>query len=272
VTGDGISVRSSTREPDTGESFSKDGFLGGRLAILQPKSGHRAGLDAILLAAACPAQGRQTIADFGAGVGVAGLAVLARQPDCRITLIEQDAALIALSVENARANEAASRVRALEVRIGRPGGAEAAGLAPGSLDHVIANPPFAAPEAGQHSPDAKKRTAHQIGKEGLEPWFRWAAGSLKDGGTFTLIHEPWALPHLLMLCPNRFGAISVLPVLPRTHEPASRILLQGIKGSHAALSIAPPLVLHGETGSGYTPQAEDILRNAASLPISRRHA
>ncbi|MEM8878877.1 MAG: methyltransferase [Pseudomonadota bacterium] len=253
------------------EDRSEDAFLGGRLNITQPTTGHRAGLDAILLAASCPVDEGQSIADLGAGVGVAGLAVLKRQPGCQLTLVEQDPLLVDLCRGNATNNGFASQTQAIEATIGGKGGAEAAGLQAGSFHHVIANPPFAAPGTGRMSPDARKRAAHQLDESGLEPWFRWAAGLLETGGTFTLIHEPAALGHLLSLSDTRFGGVVVVPIQPRSHEAAHRIILQGVKGSRAALSIAPPLILHDHKGSGYTPQVEDILRNAKPIPISRRN-
>ena len=58
--------------------FTEDAFLGGQLRLRQPKSGHRAGHDAMLLAAATPARPGDRVVDFGAGVGAAGLAVARR--------------------------------------------------------------------------------------------------------------------------------------------------------------------------------------------------
>jgi len=62
---------------DPGE-FTEDAFLGGGLRLRQPKSGHRAGHDAMLLAAATPARSGDRVVDLGAGVGAAGLAVAKR--------------------------------------------------------------------------------------------------------------------------------------------------------------------------------------------------
>jgi len=50
-----------------------DAFLGGALRILQPKTGFRAGMDSLLLAASI--DGRGHILDVGAGAGVVGLDV-----------------------------------------------------------------------------------------------------------------------------------------------------------------------------------------------------
>src|SRR2546430_17718574 len=71
--------------------FTEDAFLGGQLCLRQPRSGHRAGHDAMLLAAATPARPRDRVVDFGAGVGAAGLAVAKRVPGIGLVLVELDA-------------------------------------------------------------------------------------------------------------------------------------------------------------------------------------
>ncbi len=53
--------------------ITEDGFLGGQLRLRQPRGGHRAGHDAILLAAATPARSGDRVVDLGAGVGAPGL-------------------------------------------------------------------------------------------------------------------------------------------------------------------------------------------------------
>ena len=63
---------------DGAGQFTEDAFLGGQLRLRQPRSGHRAGHDAMLLAAATPARSGDRVVDFGAGVGAAGLAVARR--------------------------------------------------------------------------------------------------------------------------------------------------------------------------------------------------
>ena len=60
-----------------------DDFLGGRIAVVQPKTGHRAGSDAVWLQAAVPASAKDRVLDAGAGVGVAGLCLAARFPQIK---------------------------------------------------------------------------------------------------------------------------------------------------------------------------------------------
>src|ERR1700712_2531158 len=83
---------------------TEDAFLGGTLRLRQPKSGHRAGHDAMLLAAATSARSRDPVVDFGAGVGAAGLAVAKRVSGIEIVLVEIDRRLAELARGNAAAN------------------------------------------------------------------------------------------------------------------------------------------------------------------------
>ena len=95
------------READTTE----DAVLGGRLILRQPRRGHRVGHDAILLAAATEALAGEHAVEFGAGVGVAGLALARRIVGVSATQVEIDPALAAFAQENAARNGLADRVR-----------------------------------------------------------------------------------------------------------------------------------------------------------------
>src|SRR2546429_8040148 len=95
--------------------FTEDAFLGGQLCLRQPRSGHRAGHDAMLLAAATPARPGDRVVDFGAGVGAAGLAVAKRVPGVGLVLVELDAVLAGLARGNAASNAIAADVVVLDV-------------------------------------------------------------------------------------------------------------------------------------------------------------
>ena len=74
------------------DAMSEDAFLGGRVRLRQPVSGNRAGLDALLLAAAVPARADERLTDFGAGSGIAGLAVAARCGPLDLLAVDSDPA------------------------------------------------------------------------------------------------------------------------------------------------------------------------------------
>jgi hypothetical protein len=55
-----------------------DSLLGGRVGLTQPARGHRAGTDAVLLAASAPVRAGEMVVDVGAASGAVGLMVAAR--------------------------------------------------------------------------------------------------------------------------------------------------------------------------------------------------
>src|ERR1700761_1962418 len=92
---------------------TEDAFLGGKLRLRQPKSGHRAGHDAMLLAAATPACAGDRVVDLGAGVGAAGLAVATRVGGIKLVLAEIDEALAEMARGNAIGNAIAAEALVL---------------------------------------------------------------------------------------------------------------------------------------------------------------
>jgi len=246
---------------------TEDTFLGGQLRILQPRAGYRAGLDAVLLAAAAPARGSELVLDAGAGVGVVGLAVARRIPHARVVLVERDAGLATLARRNVERNHLAERVRVIEADLARPL-TEAAELhaAAESFEHVLANPPFHVEGRGTAAADPVKAGANAMPGGDLERWARFAASMARPGGTITIIHRADALGAVLAAFDRRFGGTCVLPIHPRQGEPASRVLVRAIKGSRAPLELRPGLVLHSADNS-FRPEVEAILRNGAALHV-----
>jgi tRNA1(Val) A37 N6-methylase TrmN6 len=82
-----------------------DGFLGGRLRLAQPETGYRAGIDPVLLAAACPAQTGQEVLELGCGVGVASLCLGWRVPGLALSGVEIMGDYAQIARENAARND-----------------------------------------------------------------------------------------------------------------------------------------------------------------------
>ena len=251
---------------------SDDAFLDGALEILQPQEGYRAGLDAVLLAASAPVQeGRgQQVLDVGAGAGVVGLAVARRIEDAAVTLVERDAELAVLARANIARNDLSARVQLLVGDVTHPL-RELEELAPlaESFDHVLANPPFHTQGRGTAAGAALKAAGHAMPDGNLDRWVRFMAAMARPGGTVTLIHRAEALGQILQALTTRFGGILVLPIHPREGEPASRILVQGTKGSRAPLRLLAGLVLHNPD-QGFTAEVEAVLRHGAALDLAER--
>jgi tRNA1(Val) A37 N6-methylase TrmN6 len=245
---------------------SEDGFLGGRLRLRQPRSGHRAGHDAMLLAAATSVRPRDRVVEFGAGVGAAGLALAKRNGDIKLVLIEIDAALASLARQNASANEIAAGVVVLDVTASS---AEfvAHGLAPDSADVVLMNPPFN--DAARHrvSPDAARASAHVADGETLEAWIAAARRLLKSGGALTLIWRADALTEVLSALGRGFGSLAILPVHGDAAKPAIRVVIRAVKGGRTPTRILASLLLNDESGLP-NKQVTKMLTGEAPLPLA----
>ncbi len=253
--------------PD-GLETTEDAFLGGRLTIAQTRKGSRAGVDAVFLAAACPAEAGEHVLDLGSGSGVVALAIACRVKGVRVTGIEIDADLCTLARANAARNTLQDRANFLCGDVTGPvRQLVEAGLPPDSFDHAVANPPFLSAGEARLPPDERLRRAHALGPGDLEKWVKCLAAFLKPGGTATIVHRADALAGLLQLCQGRFGDLTVFPLFPRTEARASRIILQGRKGSRAPLKLARGMVLH-EAGREFTKEARAILRDGAALDVA----
>jgi tRNA1(Val) A37 N6-methylase TrmN6 len=246
-----------------------DAFLGGALQLLQPKSGYRAGIDAVLLAASAPPPGgrQERYLDAGGGVGTVGLCIARRYPDAMSVILEREPILVGLAEENARRNNLAERVSVFSGDILAPASELAGlGLVAESFDHVLANPPFHVDGQGTPSPEPLRSSAHSIPETDLDQWGRLLARMAAPGGTATLIHKADALGKVIGALSGRFGGLRILPIYPRAEAPAIRVIVQGIKGSRAPLTLLPGLILHGE-GNAFTPLADAIFRSGAALTL-----
>jgi len=252
----------TAKDPD----LTSDDFLGGRLSVLQPRKGHRSGIEAVLISAAAPLARGETVVDIGSGVGVAGLCALARVPDTRAILVEADPDMAALARQNAARNGLADRIDVHAIDIAARGAIASSGLSD-AADHALANPPFYDPAASRTSP--AKAMAHAAPVDALDAWLRFAAAVVRPGGSLTLVHRAEALGRVLEAFGRRFGGAAVLPVHSRPGQPASRVIVQGRKGSRAPLSILPGLVLHGPDGHAFRADVERILRGGAKLELIR---
>ena len=253
------------------EAVTTDALLGGRLQLRQSASGHRAGTDAVLLAAA-GGDPSGLVMDIGSGSGAAGLALALRAREARLCCVDIDAASVALARENIALNGLASRADAAAADILSARARKAAGLADASAALILTNPPFYEPGRVRVSPHAGRARAHVGAADSfsdeafLSKWMRACAALLAPGGRLVTIHRADALEGLLAALSGRFGGLRLLPVHPRADEPAIRLLAAAVKGSRAPLVLLPPLILHAADGR-FTARAEAVHRGEAEIAL-----
>jgi tRNA1(Val) A37 N6-methylase TrmN6 len=248
------------------DQTTEDLFLGGQLRLRQPKSGHRAGHDAVLLAAATSARAGDCVVEFGAGVGAAGLAVARRAGRIKLTLIEIDPALALLARDNAARNAIVADVIVLDVTAAADTFA-AAGLGADSADVVLMNPPFNDAARHRASPDRSRATAHMADDATLEGWVHAARRILKSGGALSLIWRADGIADVLAALSRGFGSVAIQPVHADPSKPAIRVLVRAIKGGRAPTRIVAGVMLNDESGVP-NKQLAEILTGKGVLPLA----
>jgi tRNA1(Val) A37 N6-methylase TrmN6 len=246
--------------------ITEDAFLGGQLLLKQKRSGHRAGHDAILLAAATEARAGDRVVDLGAGIGTAGLALARRVAGISLSLVEIDPELAELARANAAANAIAADAIVLDVTADAQAFA-AHGLVPDSVDHVMMNPPFNDPARHRGSPDQARHTAHVATEDTLLAWVHAARRILRSNGVLTLIWRADGIAEVLAALSRGFGSVSILPVHGEAGRPAIRVLVRAVKGGRAPTRLLPGLMLNEESR---VPKKEvrNILEGRAVLSLA----
>lgn len=232
-------------------------LLGGAVSYLQPLSGHRSGLEPVLMAALVPARPGERVLEGGTGAGAGLLCLAARVPGLRGLGVELDPAMAELARCNLTANGNAG-IAVLVGDLADPGVVAAA-----SVDHAFANPPW---HLGTASADERRDLARRAKPGLLAEWTAALGRAVRFRGTVTLALPAAALAQgVAALLDAGCGRVTVVPLWPRTGKPARLVLLQGIRGSRTGSVLHPGLVLH-EANGRFTAQTEEILRNAALFP------
>lgn len=238
-------------------------FLNGRLSILQPRDGYRAGTDPVLLAAAVPASPGDAVLDLGSGVGTAVLCLAARVPGLEMHALEIQPDYAALARQNAARTNVSLHVHTGDV-VAMPEALRAR-----VFNAVLTNPPWHEPTSVA-SPKSGKDRANRLHEGLLTLWIGAALSRLRQGGHLVAIIRTEQLPELLGALTGRAGSTTVLPLQGRIGQEAKRVIVRTRKTAKGPFRIASPLVLH--TGprhlrdeDDYTPEARAILRDAGPL-------
>lgn len=252
----------SATDPETGlETGPKTGideFLGGKVRLVQPRKGFRAGQDSVLAAAAVRIAAKQQVLDIGAGAGAISLCLLSRQPDIHVTAVEKQQQYTRCLQESANLNHVGAQIDILDVAI-----ESAVDDLPATFDHVVMNPPYFDPATSQ-APDKGRATARH-GTDGLvDAWIHVARRVLKPKGQITIVYPVEGVPEILTSLQRGFGAVELIPVFGALHKPAKRILVRAIKNVRTPFSLSQGLYLRNADATP-TLQAEAILRDGLGL-------
>ena len=245
------------------QSITLDLFLGGKLRILQPSSGYRAGIDPVLLAASLPIKKGERVLELGCGVGVASLCLMRRCAGLRVSAIEFNPNLAVLARRNGLENNLS-----LEVFDGDISDMPR-DLIIQSFDHVMANPPYFDRSRGSRSQDWERERARGEDTP-LSVWVNAAARRVKPKGYVHFIFQTERLADLLAALPSHMGSVQVIPFVSRHGRGSELMILQARHSSRAPFKLLPQIVLHQgqehvNDRNDYTAKLLRVLRDGHGL-------
>ncbi|MEO0981862.1 MAG: methyltransferase [Pseudomonadota bacterium] len=205
---------------------TEDRLLNGQVAVCQPRTGFRAGMDSVLLAASLPTNKTTRALDWGCGSGAALFCAAWRLPDVQFTGADIDEPMLALAERGRVANGFEKRIDLRAADAGAPpDDFESA------FDLVFSNPPFFEP--GETTAPGEGKDAAFISEIGLEAWIKAMLSAAKPKAPIVLIHRAAALARILASLEKRAGEIVVLPIRPEPGAEAKRVVVRARKGLRA---------------------------------------
>lgn len=233
--------------------------------LWQPDAGYRAGVDAVFLAAACPAQPGESVLELGCGIGAAIFCLGARVPELSLTAVERQASMVELARRNAADLDLKASIFQADLTDLPPE------LRAQSFHHVIANPPYFDRAESLSSPEPSREAAMGA-KTPLSAWVSVAAKRLRPKGWLTIIHRPERLGDLLgAIMGAGLGSVQVQPLQPRAARDANLLLVRARKDGRAPLRLHAPIRIHAREvhesdGEDYTAEIRGVLREGAAMP------
>lgn len=185
------------------------------------------------------------VCDLGAGTGLLGLLLLARQPELSVTDVEIQPAACDLARRTAALNGLSDRVTVLQADL-----RDLSCLPHGAFDAVVSNPPYFAPGSGAVSENSARSAARSEVLCTLEDVCAAAARLLSYGGRFSLVFRPDRLAELFALLQrHRLEPKRLRFVHHSVSAAPSLLLLESRLGGKPGLTAEPPLLMKDEQGN-----------------------
>lgn len=244
----------AARAPDE----TLDTLFDGSLGLFQSRLGYRFSIDALLLASFVSVRRNDKIVDLGCGNGVVSLALARLHRSAEITGVELQPAMAERARRNVRMNGLAGRATVVTGDVRKPHGL----LKPDGFDVAVCNPPYRKPGSGRISGNDERRIArHELHGE-VGDFLRAGASLLRQKGRMALVYL--ALRSADLICEMRQAGIEpkrLRMVHSFRNAEASLVLVEGVKGGRANITVLPPLTIYARDKS-YSDEVKAIISGA----------
>lgn len=222
--------------------------------IIQKTDGFCFGMDAVLLSGFARVREGETALDLGTGTGIIPILLSAKTEGKHFTGLEIQEEMAGMAARSVAYNRLEDRVTILQGDIKEAG--SIFGLA--SFDVVTSNPPYMNDAHGLKNPDLPKAIArHEICCT-LDDVVRSAAGLLRPGGRFYLVHRPHRLIEIVSaLTRYKLEPKRMKMVHPFVDREANMVLIEAVRGGRSMIKVEAPVIVYREPGV-YTDEIYEI--------------
>lgn len=201
--------------------------------------------DSFLLGSFPPLRRSWRVCDLGAGTGLLGLLLLAREPSLTVTGLELSPAACALAERTAAANGLIGRLVTLPCDLRERQQLPQAG----TFDLAVSNPPYF-PAGGGKTALGSRGDARSELTCTMAQLCGAASYLLRSGGQFCLVYRPERLAELLETLRRYRLEPKVLRFVQKNGVSApSLVLLACRKDGRTGLTVQPPLLLQNADGT-----------------------
>lgn len=201
--------------------------------------------DSFLLGSFPPLRRSWRVCDLGAGTGLLGLLLLAREPSLTVTGLELSPAACALAERTAAANVLTGRLVTLPCDLRERQQLPQAG----TFDLAVSNPPYF-PAGGGKTALGSRGDARSELTCTMAQLCGAASYLLRSGGQFCLVYRPERLAELLETLRRYRLEPKVLRFVQKNGVSApSLVLLACRKDGRTGLTVQPPLLLQNADGT-----------------------
>ncbi len=220
---------------------SIDEFMGGRLKLIQSKTGYRFSIDAILLSQFVTIKQGDRVVDLGTGCGIIPLILLLTKPVGYTFGLEIQWDLADQAARNTVLNGYERKMGVILGDIKNPP------FAPSSADVVTCNPPYRPKNSGRINPDLQRAIARHEMLASLDDILTATSRILRAKGRLAMIYPAVRMVELLV----RMKGFNLEPkrlriVYPGMKSEAKLALIEATLGGRKGLKVLPPLLDQGE--------------------------
>ena len=208
------------------------------------------GMDAVLLSGFATVNEGEKALDLGTGTGILPILLEAKYSGDHYTGLEIQAESVEMARRSVLYNDLQERIDIIE------GDIKEASVIFGkaSMDVVTSNPPYMTNHHGLKNPnDAKAIARHEL-LCSLEDVVRESAAVLKPKGRCYFVHRPSRLVEIFeAMRKYRIEPKRMRLVYPYVDKEPNMVLVEGVRGGGAQLTVEPPLIVYDAPGK-YTEQ------------------